>query len=218
MSTKPATAAEAEQLANAQNRVAEAVDYGKKLELDTVQQISAIEDTDLTDAILEMTQAQTAQKAALQADAKQLASDAAPVVKQAADDPNDLAGYADALADTLNDLLKQQLGKGWDDLSSPAEVLGFFAWLQRYKDTDFEQLADDVYTGVELQEETPEQTKQLLREFLDEAFKNILAAARSSKKAAELWSGIVHKMLDKLLCDDFFGTEGQRDPRGDRRG
>lgn len=140
------------------------------------------------------------------------------IVKQAAEDPNDLAGYAEALAETLNDLLKQQLGKGWEDLSSPAEVLGFFAWLQRYKDTDFEELADDVYTGVELQEETPESTKQLLREFLDEAFKNILAAARSSKKAAELWSGIVHKMLDKLLCDDFFGTEGQRDPRGDRRG
>lgn len=142
----------------------------------------------------------------------------AAITKQAAEDPNDLAGYAEALAETLNDLLKQQLGKGWEDLSSPAEVLGFFAWLQRYKDTDFEELTDDVYTGVELQEETPESTKQLLRDFLDEAFKNILAAARSSLEAAWQWYRIVHKMLDKLLCDDFFGTEGQRDPRGDRRG
>lgn len=52
-----------------QNRVAEAVDYGKKLEFTATQQISAIEDTDLTEAILELTQAQTAQKAALQAKA-----------------------------------------------------------------------------------------------------------------------------------------------------
>jgi len=29
--------------------------------------------------------------------------------------------------------------------------------------------------------------------------------------------GFVDHMLDELLGEDFFGTEGQLDPRGDRR-
>jgi flagellar hook-associated protein 3 FlgL len=54
----------------AQNRVAEAVDYGKKLELDLTAQIANIENVDTTSAILEMQQAAVQQQAALQSKAQ----------------------------------------------------------------------------------------------------------------------------------------------------
>lgn len=34
---------------------------------------------------------------------------------------------------------------------------------------------------------------------------------------AELWADALDQMLDDLLSEDFFGTEGQLDPRGDGR-
>jgi flagellar hook-associated protein 3 FlgL len=54
----------------AQNKVAEALEYGRKAELDLKQEIASIEDTDLTEAILELQQAQTQQQAALQSRAQ----------------------------------------------------------------------------------------------------------------------------------------------------
>ena len=45
----------------------------------------------------------------------------------------------------------------------------------------------------------------------------ILRFAKSSAEVASLWVGFVDHMLDELLGGDFFGTEGQLDPRGDRR-
>ncbi len=54
----------------AQNKVAEAVDYGKKLDLDLTTEIGNIENTDMTSAILEMQQTQTQQQAALQSRAQ----------------------------------------------------------------------------------------------------------------------------------------------------
>lgn len=50
----------------AQNKVAAASSYGSSLELNLQTQISSIQDADLTQAILELNQAQTAQRAALQ--------------------------------------------------------------------------------------------------------------------------------------------------------
>ena len=52
---------------NAQNKVSDATSYGQSAELDLTTQISQIQDADISSAILELTQAQTAQKAALQA-------------------------------------------------------------------------------------------------------------------------------------------------------
>jgi flagellar hook-associated protein 3 FlgL len=54
---------------NAQTNVANATSYGQSAELDLNTQISNIQDADLSQAILELTQSQTAQKAALQAKA-----------------------------------------------------------------------------------------------------------------------------------------------------
>ena len=51
----------------AQNKVADAASYGSSLELNLKTQISEIQDADLTQSILELNQALTAQKAALQA-------------------------------------------------------------------------------------------------------------------------------------------------------
>lgn len=53
-----------------QNKVAEAVSYGRKLELDLTSEIAEIENTDITEAILELQQAQTQQQAALQSRAQ----------------------------------------------------------------------------------------------------------------------------------------------------
>jgi flagellar hook-associated protein 3 FlgL len=54
----------------AQNRLAEAVDYGKKLDLELTAQIANIENADTTSAILEMQQAAVQQQAALQSKAQ----------------------------------------------------------------------------------------------------------------------------------------------------
>lgn len=53
-----------------QNKVTEAVEYGKKLELDVTTEIADIENTDATQAILELQQAQLQQQAALQSRAQ----------------------------------------------------------------------------------------------------------------------------------------------------
>ena len=53
----------------AQNKVADAASYGSSLELNLQTQIGNIQDADLTQAILELNQAQTAQRAALQSKA-----------------------------------------------------------------------------------------------------------------------------------------------------
>jgi flagellar hook-associated protein 3 FlgL len=53
-----------------QNKVSDATDFGKNLETQLKTQISSIQDADLTESILNLTQAQTQQQAALQAQAK----------------------------------------------------------------------------------------------------------------------------------------------------
>lgn len=37
------------------------------------------------------------------------------------------------------------------------------------------------------------------------------------KEGKKVWVDAVNSMLDELRDDDFFGTEGQADPRGDNR-
>ena len=44
------------------------------------------------------------------------------------------------------------------------------------------------------------------------------AFINASPEDKEVWANTVDGMLDDLLRQDFFGTEGQSDPRGDRRG
>lgn len=43
------------------------------------------------------------------------------------------------------------------------------------------------------------------------------AFINASPEDKEVWANTVDGMLDDLLRQDFFGTEGQSDPRGDRR-
>lgn len=38
-----------------------------------------------------------------------------------------------------------------------------------------------------------------------------------SKDERAVWVDAFNRMLDELLGEDFFGTEGQNDPRGDHR-
>ncbi len=58
------------QYGNAQNKIAAATDFGKNLRVQLATQLSSMEDADLTEAILEMTQAQTQQQAALESRAR----------------------------------------------------------------------------------------------------------------------------------------------------
>jgi hypothetical protein len=39
----------------------------------------------------------------------------------------------------------------------------------------------------------------------------------SDDETVELWASAFDEMLDNLKDNDFFGTEGQNDPRGDNR-
>ena len=48
-----------------------------------------------------------------------------------------------------------------------------------------------------------------------DAIKDAFNNANSEDK--EVWSSSIDGMLDDLLRSDFFGTEGQGDPRGDHR-
>ena len=41
--------------------------------------------------------------------------------------------------------------------------------------------------------------------------------ANDGKEGAKYYCEALNDMLDELLGDDFFGTEGQNDPRGDHR-
>ena len=45
----------------------------------------------------------------------------------------------------------------------------------------------------------------------------IAAHGQKDKEAAKIYCKELTVVLDKLLADDFFGTEGQLDPRGDHR-
>jgi len=40
---------------------------------------------------------------------------------------------------------------------------------------------------------------------------------KSDIEEKEIWCSDLNEMLDNQLNDDFFGTEGQLDPRGDQR-
>jgi hypothetical protein len=51
-------------------------------------------------------------------------------------------------------------------------------------------------------------------EVLDAIRKDYDEADSDGRKA---WEEIIDSMLDDLAMDDFFGTEGQNDPRGDGR-
>ena len=57
-------------------------------------------------------------------------------------------------------------------------------------------------------------TENNFLEILD-AIKNDFIHASPEDK--EVWANTIDGMLDDLLRQDFFGTEGQSDPRGDRR-
>jgi hypothetical protein len=46
---------------------------------------------------------------------------------------------------------------------------------------------------------------------------NIKKSFNDNPDEQNVWIDVVDDMLDSLHGDDFFGTEGQGDPRGDRR-
>ena len=52
---------------------------------------------------------------------------------------------------------------------------------------------------------------------LENIFNKLLEMAKEDEMEAEAVSQFVDEMLEEMLGCDFFGTEGQNDPRGDNR-
>lgn len=54
-------------------------------------------------------------------------------------------------------------------------------------------------------------------ELLSQVFRRIQAVAETDEDMAQEFVVAVDDMLDEMLGQDAFGTEGQCDPRGDQR-
>jgi hypothetical protein len=52
---------------------------------------------------------------------------------------------------------------------------------------------------------------------MDQVWQRLMAYAREDKANEKSIAAAFNTMLDDLLDEDFFGTEGQCDPRGDHR-
>ena len=52
---------------------------------------------------------------------------------------------------------------------------------------------------------------------MDLVWQYLMGMAREDKVGCKRIAKAFNHMLDELLGEDFFGTEGQCDPRGDRR-
>ena len=48
-------------------------------------------------------------------------------------------------------------------------------------------------------------------------WKRLMEMAAQDQNRENIIAEEFNRMLNTLLCDDFFGTEGQNDPRGDHR-
>jgi hypothetical protein len=64
--------------------------------------------------------------------------------------------------------------------------------------------------GMKFKPATAKTVAQVLRD--------MATACDEDKGDAKVYAEAVNVMLDQLLDEDFFGTEGQCDPRGDHRG
>jgi len=60
-------------------------------------------------------------------------------------------------------------------------------------------------------------TQENFLDVLENIKNHYLADDTTEKYDREAWVESFDTMLDDLLSDDFFGTEGQLDPRGDHR-
>jgi hypothetical protein len=47
---------------------------------------------------------------------------------------------------------------------------------------------------------------------------NVIDQIEADPERAAVWCFDLNVMMDEMLVNDFFGTEGQSDPRGDHRG
>lgn len=59
--------------------------------------------------------------------------------------------------------------------------------------------------------------KRATKKSLRQVFEAILEQCEKDPRDAKIYLEEINKMLDSLLQEDFFGTEGQLDPRGDHR-
>lgn len=58
---------------------------------------------------------------------------------------------------------------------------------------------------------------RMTRENARQVLMNIANRMDTDEGDADVYCDEMNSMLDELLGQDFFGTEGQLDPRGDRR-
>ena len=77
------------------------------------------------------------------------------------------------------------------------------------KQTAVEWLVDELLSGKPLMPSLIEQAKEMEKEQIEDAFNEGVDWHRVCKN--------LNEMLDMQRDNDFFGTEGELDPRGDNR-
>lgn len=102
---------------------------------------------------------------------------------------------SDAFADALANACASAL---------PADTLRMMAAVAL--DYMEKQNGDDMAKGMRM---TRKNARTVLTAIADQI--------EESKEDAEVYCRVLNELLDELLGEDFFGTEGQCDPRGDRR-
>lgn len=146
-------------------------------------------------------------------------------------DARDLAGYAAAFKGMFDELLydrflddenedeDQELPHpdGWlfiQRVLISGQDLGDLAWLIKYQATNFENI---MFTFEKPADADEKAYHAVCMGLILDATANIVRLCNTSPSDATMWQDAVNDMLDELRCSDFFGTEGQCDPRGDNR-
>lgn len=182
---------------------------------------AAVQRQDLAGDILAMVQKSLdEQDAAIEHDeiVERLTKIFAAITQRCTECSYDLAAYCGAFADIMSG---EREAADLERLTRCEADLGPFSWLRKYVSTDFAACADTLYE-VDTGERTAaeEECRMLCLDFLSEATQNLLAmVAAGDVELAREWDRKVDTILDSLKSadGDFFGTEGQCDPRGDRR-
>lgn len=142
----------------------------------------------------------------------------AAIEKQCANSMGDLATYCLALVDLLNHALAVRCRISWSSLRKADAP----EWLQKYALTDFDSCADILYESLSSRDPASavEASRIVCSEFISDLGKNLIVIAQGDRDIASRWDSAVDQMLDDMQNEDgdVFGTEGQCDPRGDRRG
>lgn len=182
---------------------------------------AAVHRQDLAGDILAMVQASLDDQAAAIEHAEivvRLTKIFAAIAKQCAESAGDLATYCLALVDLLGHALAVKCRIAWSTIGHADAP----PWLKKYELTDFDACTDILYESLGSRDPVAavEASRVVCSEFIADLGNNLIVIAQGDRELARRWDSAVDQMLDDMQNEDgdVFGTEGQCDPRGDRRG